>query len=289
MSGLQFPLSDYEDKQLSIIEKHLDPSSVVLELSDEENNTCFDIINAMKQRGVIKEVGIDNCNTTYFVTGSFASFKEWIDAQNNRALLTLHKEGGTTMTFEPLSRNCEELLNEILAHRDSLNNCDLEYWQHRFEEVDGAEDDALRSRFGILSNRKMINVRWADDVPYHLSILENGLSYFEMKEMSSSKSNGSNYYTLNNVGKVNIQSIDNSVTYNVTENDLSQIEKMIEAARGLDNEELIVDSITQLRDNIGKKSFPEKYNDFMQNAANHMTVFAPFIPFLTDLIMRLPK
>ena len=289
MAQLQFPLSDYEMRQMKIIEEHLVLSPKLLELSDEENSICFDILSAMKERGIITDTGIDNWSTAYFVTGSFTAFKEWIDVQNNKAMQASKHEGGIIMAFEPLSSNCEALLDEIITHRDEQKNCDLPYWQHRFESIHGSEEDALRSQFRILREREMISVLWSSNVPYRLSVLDNGLSYSEMKEAYRLRNSGTNNITLSNVGKVNIQSIDNSVTYNVTENDLSQIQKMIEAAKGLDNEELVIDSINQLKDSIGKPSYLEKYNTFMQNAANHMTVFAPFIPFLTDLITRLPK
>ena len=36
----------------------------------------------------------------------------------------------------------------------------------------------------------------------------------------------------------------------------------------------------------GKKSFLLKYNEFVQVAANHMTVFAPFIPLLTKFLVN---
>lgn len=289
MAQLRFPLSDYEMRQMKIIEDHFVSSPHFLELSDEENSICFDILSAMKERGIITDTGIDNWSTAYFVIGSFTAFQEWVDAQNNKALIASNHKGGIIMSFEPLSSSCEALLKEILDNRDEQKNCDLTYWQQRFENIHGPDEVALRSQFGILRDRKMISISWGSNVPYRLSVLENGLSYFEMKENDRTRTTGTNYYTLNNVGKVNIQSIDNSVTYNLTNNDISQIEKMIEAAKGLDNEELIIDSITQLRDNIGKPSIRDKYNAFMQNAANHMTVFAPFIPFLTDLITRLPK
>jgi len=289
MAQLQFPLSDYEMRQIKIIEDHLVSSPNFLELSDEENSICFDILSALKERRIITDTGIDNWNTAYFVTGCFPAFKEWIEVQNNKAMQALKHKGGITMTFEPLSSNCEALLDEIITHRDEQKNCDLPYWQHRFESIHGPEEDALRSQFKILREREMISVLWGDNIPHRLSVLDNGLSYFEMKEADRLRNSGTNNITLSNVGKVNIQSIDNSVTYNVTNNDIAQFEKMIEAAKGLDNEELIIDSITQLRDNVGKPSILEKYNSFIQNAANHMTVFAPFIPFLTDLITKLPK
>lgn len=35
---------------------------------------------------------------------------------------------------------------------------------------------------------------------------------------------------------------------------------------------------------IEQKGFAEKYNNFIQSIANHMTIFAPFIPALSSLL-----
>ena len=50
MAQLRFPLSDYEMRQMKIIEDHFVSSPNFLELSDEENSICFDILSAMKER-----------------------------------------------------------------------------------------------------------------------------------------------------------------------------------------------------------------------------------------------
>ena len=86
------------------------------------------------------------------------------------------------MSFELLSFNCESLLKEILEHRNSDGICDLHYWENRFSGLSFQEEMALRSQFGILIKKNMISVSWADDVPYTMYLLEEGLSYFEQKE-----------------------------------------------------------------------------------------------------------
>ena len=57
-------------------------------------------------------------------------------------------------------------------------------------------------------------------------------------------------------------------------------------AKELDNSEAIINSIEEMKDNVGKKGFADKYNTFIQNVANHMTIFAPFIPALTQLLIK---
>ena len=95
-----------------------------------------------------------------------------------------------------------------------------------------------------------------------------------------------NQYHINNAEKVNIQSTDNSTTYNITANDISLMDTLRKLAEGLEDREEIILNIDSMQDNIGKKSFAEKYNAFVQSVANHMTIFAPFIPALTNLLMK---
>lgn len=95
-----------------------------------------------------------------------------------------------------------------------------------------------------------------------------------------------NQFNITHAEKVNIQSTDFSTTYNVTANDLSLMDTLKKMAGGLENEQEIVSNIQSMQENIGKKPFAEKYNNFIQSIANHMTIFAPFIPALTALLTK---
>ena len=59
-----------------------------------------------------------------------------------------------------------------------------------------------------------------------------------------------------------------------------------EKAEHLENKEEIKERISDMEKCAGKKSFVEKYNAFIQSVANHMTIFAPFIPMLTELLPK---
>ena len=91
-------------------------------------------------------------------------------------------------------------------------------------------------------------------------------------------------YNISDTDKVNIHSTDNSTTYQISANDLSVLETIRTLAQGLDNSAEIIAAVDQMQDNVGKKSFAEKYNNFIQSIANHMTIFAPFIPALSSLL-----
>lgn len=180
MGFLKFPLSSCEMDQLVIIEQHITTSQKIIQLSDEENSSCFDVISEMLLRGVLQDAEVDNCNA-YIVTGDFFEFKKWVDLQNEKAQQIMIQKDGIQLSFAPLTANCELLLNEIIEHRDTKGNCDLEYWENRFKQLSFSEDAVLRSQFGILKERNMISIQWASNVPYVLLILEEGLSYFNHK------------------------------------------------------------------------------------------------------------
>lgn len=95
-----------------------------------------------------------------------------------------------------------------------------------------------------------------------------------------------NNYNISGAEKININSTDNSVTYNMAENVTALMETLKTLAKELENSSAIIDSIEEMKNSVGKKSFAEKYNSFIQNVANHMTIFAPFIPALTQLLIK---
>lgn len=95
-----------------------------------------------------------------------------------------------------------------------------------------------------------------------------------------------NQYHITNAEKVNIQSTDNSTTYNITANDVSLMDTLRNLAEDLENGQEILKNISAMQESVGKKSFSEKYNAFIQSVANHMTIFSPFIPALTALLTK---
>ena len=95
-----------------------------------------------------------------------------------------------------------------------------------------------------------------------------------------------NEYNITNADKVNIQSTDNSTTYQITANDISTLNTLRSLAKGLDEEDIIISAVDEMQESIGKKTFAEKYNAFIQSVANHMTIFAPFIPALSSFLMK---
>jgi len=83
--------------------------------------------------------------------------------------------------------------------------------------------------------------------------------------------------------KVFVDAIDNSV--NITSQDLSVFDKLIDAVKELPNSSEIIAKITQMKESVNdKKSYIKKYNDFIQFIETHISIVAPFIPALTKFL-----
>lgn len=96
-------------------------------------------------------------------------------------------------------------------------------------------------------------------------------------------------YNINNEsGKININSTDNSLNVNVSlsKEDEALFDTLKSLASSLNNNDEICKLIDEMRNSVGKETFSEKYNNFIQSAANHITVFAPFIPMISNLLTR---
>jgi len=94
------------------------------------------------------------------------------------------------------------------------------------------------------------------------------------------------YNIHNESGKININSTDNSVNFALSENDEQLFETLKQLAASFENRDEIVSRIEEMRTTAGKPTFAQKYNAFIQSIANHMTIFAPFIPTLTSFLAK---
>jgi hypothetical protein len=121
------------------------------------------------------------------------------------------------------------------------------------------------------------------DIPDHYQIKVEKVSAYRKPVPQSITQT---YNIRNESGKINIHSIDNSVNYTLSENDEQLFETLKQLAASLKNRDEIVSTIEEMRTAAGKPTFSQKYNTFIQSIANHMTIFAPFIPTLTSFLVK---
>jgi hypothetical protein len=87
------------------------------------------------------------------------------------------------MSFKRLSRNSKQLLDEIMA---ADNPADM--LAKRFDGLTNSEDAELRSIIRELREEGFINVQWADNVPYFVTINNSARTYNErLQEYESEK------------------------------------------------------------------------------------------------------
>lgn len=101
--------------------------------------------------------------------------------------------------------------------------------------------------------------------------------------------NPSNNYYLNGPNsRVNSNSVDASVNVSVTQQGTSKLfDDLLVALNGIvdveQREQLVVD-VEEMKAAQGSPELLPRYQTFMQHAANHMTVVAPFLPALAQLL-----
>lgn len=87
--------------------------------------------------------------------------------------------------------------------------------------------------------------------------------------------------------RVNIQSQDSSVnvSHQITENVFADMRQVIQShIQNEDERTQILSDLNELEAAKGTGSFTQKYQSFITLAANHMTLLAPFIPALTQML-----
>lgn len=99
-----------------------------------------------------------------------------------------------------------------------------------------------------------------------------------------------NIYNISNVSVSNNSNlaIGESINQNININEL--FDKLLNTANLINNDEeknKVIQSINEMKANNGKKSLLDKYNKFIESAANHMTLFTPLIPLLTPLLTNI--
>lgn len=174
--------------------------------------------------------------------------------------------------FQKLPSNSKKLLDEILASDNPAQMLSA-----RFENCSDREDDELRGMLRKLIERKYVSIQWANNVPYYVVVNNSARTYDEQLieyERIHRPANTINNY--NNIGGVMILGDANNSTI--------LFDALREKAEQIPNNEKLKDRINDMEKSVRTKSFAEKYNAFIQSVANHMTIFAPFIPALTQLL-----
>ena len=116
---------------------------------------------------------------------------------------------------------------------------------------------------------------------------------YNIEVRKTSRQEYEKFQTVNNFNvsgtnsRININSNDNSnntINYQNSKDLFNELRNIINSQ--LNNDKQILDSVDALESSINKPTFSEKYNNFIQSVANHITIFAPFIPALSALLVK---
>ena len=110
----------------------------------------------------------------------------------------------------------------------------------------------------------------------------------EAKKLEKEANHMSSHITYNLHGsspRININSQDHSINIDNSKIVFDEIRKRIDSDISDESlkKELRV-KVVEMEQSVGQKTFGKKYSDFIAVAANHMTVFAPLLPALTQFL-----
>ena len=111
----------------------------------------------------------------------------------------------------------------------------------------------------------------------------------ELSAMSTESTESKSPVTINVSGvnaRVNLSSTDNSTnTYSTSTSTVFQdMRTTVLQQVPLEAQPVLLDRIEQMEMAVGKPTFTARYSDFVQQAANHITILAPFLPALSALL-----
>lgn len=193
--------------------------------------------------------------------------------------------------FYKLPSNSRNLLKEILESDEPVEMLDK-----RFENCTNKEDSELRAIIRDLIDNGLIEVQWADNVPYYIEINNLGRTYFEREdeyEKMQKQSNGiiNNYTigTVNATGSNVIFGDSNNSTFNI-DNSIKEfekkIEKDIEELGGEDKEELkeLFEEAKELIENIKSTRHIPQNKGFFKRINEHVVKHGWFYGAILQLI-----
>ena len=140
----------------------------------------------------------------------------------------------------------------------------------------------------IINEVKNRILEWSIDLEND-GILGKGMSFSDKeKEIAAEKIVTNNYITTSGdvaiqqstKDSTQIQNNSNKCLDNKIFNELKETASKMESKDKVQ----IIDAINELEKSQNSPSFKEKYNEFIQSVANHMTIFSPFIPMLSTLL-----
>ncbi|MGM9549028.1 MAG: hypothetical protein ACI3V5_04205 [Faecousia sp.] len=188
------------------------------------------------------------------------------------------------MEFRKLPSNSKKLLDEILqAEHPSDMLC------QKLENISPKEDEVLRGMIRELRQEGYIDVLWADDMPYYVTIHNSARTYNEqLEEYEAEKAREHQHSIVTGP----ITSYGNLIFGNVSgstlsvDNSVHEIERMIDEKGGEDAEELhdLLEEVKELIENMQTSRSVPKQKKLFQRISDHMAKHGWFYGAVIQLL-----
>ncbi|MEQ6856295.1 hypothetical protein AAHH17_17670 [Lysinibacillus capsici] len=186
-----------------------------------------------------------------------------------RDTVILKKQNGEV--FSDIKANVQK--NKIFIHDNTLP---IEEGDRLVRTLsNGLEESYIVVDRGYYEKFHSIDAHYQCDVQKESSV--------QYKEWASSITN--HFYGANS--RVNIGSTDNSSNIvNINKDNIfDELRSVINENISSESDSIILlDLVNNMEETRGTPSFIDKYKSFMESAANHMSVFSPFLPALAQIL-----
>lgn len=223
----------------------------------------------------------------YIAEWNFYIGGEWFVVLNQEGIDYFEKKGMRQELFEELAENERKLLKEIIEADEKNENIN----QLIEDKLKDDKKNIIKEIIHGLDSNGLVNVFWADNIPYRVSLTNPGRTYFEreakyLKRMESNKSNIYNFGDISiDRGNFVAGDVVNSVL-NV-DSHITQIEKDIaDKAEDNDKEKLkeILEEAKEIMENINNNGIIEKRKGFLKKLTEHATKYGWFYAEIVNLI-----
>lgn len=233
-----------------------------------------DIFNTLKIHNYIAE-------WNFYIGG------EWFVVLNQEGIDYFEKKGMRQELFEELAENERKLLKEIIEADEKNENIN----QLIEDKLKDDKKNIIKEIIHGLDSNGLVNVFWADNIPYRVSLTNPGRTYFEREEkyLKRMESNKNNIYNFGDISIDRGNFVAGDVVNSVLNVDshITRIEKDIaDKAEDNDKEKLkeILEEAKEIMENINNNGIIEKRKGFFKKLTEHATKYGWFYAEIVNLI-----
>lgn len=220
-------------------------------LNKYDGNENMEVNGTYDEMPTNMHLGLKNIFRTLEIYNYIGHYEPWLNGWsvvlNQEGIEYFEKKGMRQELFEELADNEKELLKEIIE-TDERNENINELIEKKLKED---KKDIIKGITGVLNSNGLVNVFWASNIPYRVSLTNSGRTYFEreekyIKRMELQKNNTYNFgdisidrgnfvagYVVNSVLNVDshITQIEKDIEEKADDDDKENLKEILEDAK----------------------------------------------------------